>query len=202
MFCPNDNVEMRQVKAEAHYGQLVLLDQCPDCGGIWFDKLELYMAKPGEADKIESLDVDNLQTPSDFQNPDLICPRDEAKLIQFKDPYLPRDLVIARCPYCEGLWLNRGEFTKYQKFRQEKLLRSEKNSTDDQLKQDIERILDEHEAGRGDDVLGRLGRFLSTPLDKTPVHPSETDRLSPGEENSANIIIGAISLILRLFLHI
>jgi Zn-finger nucleic acid-binding protein len=51
MLCPNENIEMRQVKVESHYGQPVILDQCPECGGIWFDKMELYQVKQGEQRK-------------------------------------------------------------------------------------------------------------------------------------------------------
>ena len=53
MKCPNENAEMQQVKVESHYGQTVILDQCPKCGGIWFDSLELYSVKQGQAEIID-----------------------------------------------------------------------------------------------------------------------------------------------------
>ena len=49
MKCPNDSTEMCQVKIEGHYGQPILLEQCKECGGIWFDEMELFSARHGEA---------------------------------------------------------------------------------------------------------------------------------------------------------
>jgi hypothetical protein len=39
MKCPNDNTEMYQVKIEGHYSRPILLEQCKECGGIWFDEM-------------------------------------------------------------------------------------------------------------------------------------------------------------------
>jgi Zn-finger nucleic acid-binding protein len=201
MICPNDGIEMRPVKIESHYGQPVILDQCPDCGGVWFDQSELYLAKQGQAGKIESLDVDRLQTSSVIQNLELICPRDGSKLNRFTDPYLPEEIVIYRCLICSGLWLNRGEFSKYQEFRQNKLQQSLASAKDKKLARDIEQMLAHGKTGDTVDVLGRLGKFLSTPLDSTTWRPLEPDRLSEKEKSSLNLILNALSLVLRLFIR-
>ena len=60
MICPNDKIEMHKVTVMSHYDLPVDLDQCPSCGGIWFDRAELYTAKYGEAAKIETLEADSL----------------------------------------------------------------------------------------------------------------------------------------------
>ena len=107
---------MHQVKIVAHYGEPMLVDQCEECGGIWFDESELFRAKQGEAGKIEVLDTAILRTPSTIEHPSLICPRDDSQMHRFTDRYFPEDIVLVRCPSCHGTWLNRGIFTKYQQF--------------------------------------------------------------------------------------
>jgi Zn-finger nucleic acid-binding protein len=192
MLCPNENSSMRQVKVDSHYGQTVILDQCPDCGGIWFDTSELYMAKQGQADQIELLDAALLQTPSLIENAERFCPRDQSRLVRFIDPYFPKDIFIERCPLCGGLWLNRGEFTKYQKFRQDKLAK----------KEIPEIIIAEPQDGDKIEALGKLGKFLSTPLDSTSWSPLEPQKLSEKEGTALNLILNVVSIILRYFVHI
>jgi len=106
MICPSENAEMREVKVESHYGQTELLDQCPVCGGIWFDYLELYAAKQGQGEKIELLNDDALRTNSLIEKSGLLCPRDAARLVHFDDPSFLKNIIIARCPVCSGFWLN------------------------------------------------------------------------------------------------
>jgi Zn-finger nucleic acid-binding protein len=202
MICPNDNIEMRQVKAESHYGQPVVLDQCPGCGGIWFDHFELYKARQGEADKIELLDAGNLRTSSKIKNTGLLCPRDRVKLVHFSDPLFPKDIIIARCPACNGFWLNRGEFTKYQKYRETLKKPREITPEDVKLEKDIERILAEHQAGKKTDTLGKLGKFLSTPMDSATMQPLEPDKISEKEKGAIGLILNALLLILRFFLRV
>ena len=118
MICPNDAVEMHPAKVLSHYGQPIILDQCEKCGGIWFDESELFRAKRGEAEKIELLDAEALRTSSQIETSPLLCPRDRAKLYRFTDKHFPDTIILVRCPTCHGVWLNRGEFTRYQKLRQ------------------------------------------------------------------------------------
>jgi Zn-finger nucleic acid-binding protein len=158
LICPNDKTAMHSVKIESHYGQWVVLDQCPDCGGIWFDKSELYMAKQGQADKIELLNADILRTQSPIIGSELNCPLDKAKLMRFVDPFFPKDIIIVRCPLCEGIWLNRGEFTKYQTFREQKLQKNKPRIIDIQQEPNIDQILAQQNGGDAVDTLGRLGK--------------------------------------------
>jgi Zn-finger nucleic acid-binding protein len=202
LICPNDNIEMQPVRAESHYGQTVVLDQCPKCGGIWFDSFELYMAKQGQADKIELLDPNILRTPSIIEKPKLVCPRDQSDLVRFIDPFFPKELIIVRCSLCNGFWLNRGEFTKYQKYREQLQRPKEIIIPDDKLEQDVARILAEHKTGDYTDALGKLGKFLSTPMDSVTWRPLEPEKLSVKEETTINVILNALSIILRIFLRI
>jgi Zn-finger nucleic acid-binding protein len=202
LICPNDKTAMHSVKIESHYGQWVVLDQCPDCGGIWFDKSELYMAKQGQADKIELLNAAILRTPSPILDSALICPLDRAKLVRFVDPYFPKDIVIVRCPLCEGIWLNRGEFTKYQTFRQEKFQKSKQRIIDIPPEPNIDQILAQQTSGDAVDTLGRLGKFLSTPMDSRTMQPLSPNSLSDNEKNSINLLVNLLTTVLRLFIRL
>ena len=202
MICPNENIEMQQIKVESNYGQTVILDQCPKCGGIWFDRLELYSVKQGQAEKIELLNVDTLRTSSLMEDSELTCPRDSVKLVHFSDPFFPKDIIIARCPVCNGFWLNRGEFVKYQNYRQSLKKPREITAEDEKLEQDIERILAEHKTRDATDTLGKLGEFLSTPMDSMTWRPVEPDQLSENEKTSINSITNALMAIFGLFIRI
>jgi Zn-finger nucleic acid-binding protein len=189
MFCPVDKIEMHRVKIISHYGQPIELDQCEICGGIWFDQSELFRAKQGEAEKTELLDINILKNPSMIENPRLVCPRDQTVLYQFNDRYFPKDIILARCPKCGGIWLNRGLFTKYQKFRQELKRTKEKSSEDKELEERISNLIAAHQAEHPNDTLERLGKFLSTPMDS-----------EKGVSNVANNIIMLLMMIFRAFL--
>jgi len=204
MICPNENTEMQQVKAESFYGQTVVLDQCPECGGIWFDSCELYMPRHGEADKIESLDSDLLKFSSGIQNDRLLCPKDRSLLTRFSDPFFPDDLILARCQVCSGFWLNRGEFVKYQKYREFRQALNKPKEViveDNKFERDLIRVLEQNKAGDSVEMLGKVGRFLSTPVDVMSWRPQEPERLSEKERNAFDIIMTAISLITRFFIR-
>jgi len=188
---------MRQVKIVSHYGGPIFVDQCEECGGIWFDESELFRAKQGEAERIEAVNVEILRTPSTIESSKLICPRDHAAMHRFTDKYFPQDIVFVRCPSCRGIWLNRGMFSRYQQFRRE-LMRPKKGSLqDERLEEDVARLLASYENKDSTETLRRLGEFLSTPV---------SVGYSPyvGDARDASGIAGAglaaLLAILRLFI--
>jgi Zn-finger nucleic acid-binding protein len=189
---------MHQVKIVAHYGEPMLVDQCEECGGIWFDESELFRAKQGEAEKIEVLDTAILRTPSTIKHPSLICPRDDSPMHRFTDKYFPDDIVLVRCPSCHGIWLNRGIFTKYQQFRQE-LVRAKKSPHDEKLKENIAQLVASYEGGRSTGTLRRLGEFLSAPIDSSHA-PDLGDTAEVG--GIAGLALSTLLTILRLILRL
>ncbi|HBO84058.1 MAG: hypothetical protein A2073_01735 [Deltaproteobacteria bacterium GWC2_42_11] len=116
-LCPSCGGQMKHVYAEANYGRYLLLDQCQDCGGIWFDRWELYHLKDEEAHRLDPVDKEKLLMPAPHSVEAGICPVCRVKMESFKDPNLPEDARIERCPQCNGLWLNRGELMKYVNHR-------------------------------------------------------------------------------------
>lgn len=107
--CPHCDVVMDAVTARATSGYLLLLDQCPRCGGIWCDRWELYPLDAAEARRLDAVDDTRLHAPPppDPPRPGR-CPRCTGALRAFRDPLLPADAVIERCPVCDGMWCNRG----------------------------------------------------------------------------------------------
>ena len=110
--CPYCAVRMQQVNAHARTGYALLLDQCPDCGGIWCDRWELYPLDRGEVARLDPVDEQRLRGPAPPSPSPGRCPRCTSPLRLFRDPLLPPDAHIQRCPVCDGMWLNRGELSR------------------------------------------------------------------------------------------
>jgi Zn-finger nucleic acid-binding protein len=116
--CPHCAVDLREVKAEASSGYLLLLDQCTRCGGIWCDRWELFPLSAAAAQRIDAVDADALYAPpAPSKQEPLACPRCRARMALFHDAVLPADARIDRCLNCEGLWLNRGELRRLKPLR-------------------------------------------------------------------------------------
>jgi Zn-finger nucleic acid-binding protein len=201
MNCPNDNTEMSQVKIENHYGQPILLEQCKECGGIWFDEMKLFSARNGEAEKIEVLDSKNLWTPTNMVKRIRKCPLDQSELYRFKDRYFLKGIILERCPSCNGIWLNRGDFTKFQHARQEIKRSKDRSSEDKRLEEDIKSILSAHRAETSSDALERLGNFLSTPIDRVTLQPLGQSWNQLEQERTGNSVIDALMLIFMAFIR-
>jgi Zn-finger nucleic acid-binding protein len=196
MKCPNDNTEMSQAKIEGHYGQPILLEQCKECGGIWFDEMKLFSARNGEAERIEVFDSKNLWTPTSMVKRIRRCPLDQTELFRFKDRYFLKGIILERCPSCNGIWLNRGDFTRFQHTRQELKRPKDRSSKDKKLEEDIKSILASYRAETASNTLGKLGAFLSTPIDRRTLQPlgQSWDQLE--QEKTGNPILDALMLVL------
>jgi len=190
---------MHQVGVPSHYGHQVIIDQCEGCGGIWFDAFELFRVKLGEAQEIESLDPDRLRTPSDIEDPRLLCPRDRTALVLYKDPNFPRELILTRCPKCQGFWLNRGEFTRYQETRQKLMLPKEKTLEDQRLGEEVKRILESNRDSNSTETLGKLGAFLSSPAHEHVISPLGSSQDFAEEGKTFDTILNVLIVLLRLF---
>lgn len=112
--CPQCRSPMQEVTARARTGYLILLDQCPACGGIWCDRWELFPLSADEAARLDPVDEKRLATDTLPHPPTGTCPRCGLALKAFHDPLLPADAAIQRCPLCEGMWLNRGELRRFK----------------------------------------------------------------------------------------
>ncbi|MGD8291885.1 MAG: zf-TFIIB domain-containing protein [Desulfobacterales bacterium] len=89
----------------------VEIDECRQCRGIWFDKGELAEAKDEVDPDLRWLDFGIWNQEGRFQiNAELLrCPRcsnTSMRTINFQGP----DIDITFCAFCEGGWLNAGDF--------------------------------------------------------------------------------------------
>lgn len=203
--CPNDGKAMKVVKTLSHYGVSIELDQCEECGGLWFDNTELYRIRHGASKKIDKLNEKKLKKSLPIQK-GLLCPRDKKKLIVFKDPNFPKEIQVERCRECGGFWFNRGEMISFQEWRKmyiedrrpkERII-SEK---DKKFETQIEKLLAMGSSGAAWDTVGSVGRFLSTPVRRSG-RGVYIDR--PGNRRNAgkaDMAFSIIRLLLRMFIR-
>jgi Zn-finger nucleic acid-binding protein len=93
-----------------NFGSLSI-DECPRCRSLWFDKGELDELKDAVDPDLRFLDFDIWSREAVFNvnNEPHGCPRCRKvsmRAIKFQEP----DLEIKFCPFCEGVWLNFGDF--------------------------------------------------------------------------------------------
>jgi Zn-finger nucleic acid-binding protein len=200
MLCPNDQTEMHPVTVASHYGQTITLDQCGECGGVWFDESEMFRAGQGEARRIEQLDAEKLRSPTAIQEVTRLCPRDGAALFRFADKHFPDNIILERCPSCRGIWLNQGDFTRYQDARRPRLTPPpEVIIGDDGLPTGVTGILAAGDSPNRDNVVGRLGTFLSMPLDERTLQPLESNADQAGAANAVASTLSVLMTLLRIF---
>jgi Zn-finger nucleic acid-binding protein len=101
MKCPKCDNELARVGMED-----IEVDQCPRCGGIWFDFGELKQVLPRDSAKRLLTRLKTGRKDDAKKGP---CPRCGGKgpMILVKHP--KHDLHIDTCKVCYGQWLDGGE---------------------------------------------------------------------------------------------
>jgi Zn-finger nucleic acid-binding protein len=128
-----------------------------------------------------------------------LCPRDGAQLCRFTDPNFPAGIFVERCPSCNGFWLNRGEFTKFQHARQAMLTPKEPTEADKKLQEQIQSILADQKNGDSESVLNKLNKFLSQPVDGSDSLSLDSNNNSTEGANAVGVILNVATTLLRLF---
>jgi Zn-finger nucleic acid-binding protein len=129
MNCPN----CRFALVNSNY-KGVNLDSCKKCGGVWFDRDELRIAKDRTDADMRWLDFD----PFSFKNikhlaSDKKCPKCQINMHQCV--YEKSRVLIDICPNCQGVWLDIGELDKIIKHLQKEIVTK---STADYLNATVE----------------------------------------------------------------
>jgi Zn-finger nucleic acid-binding protein len=102
----------------------VKIDRCPKCGGLWFEKDELRLAKDKKAPEAKWMDVEIKDKSINWFQLELwkdkmkfkakkeikYCPTDKIPLYSLN--YDDSSIEIDVCGVCHGIWLDRGEFKK------------------------------------------------------------------------------------------
>ncbi|MEI7497784.1 MAG: zf-TFIIB domain-containing protein [Candidatus Falkowbacteria bacterium] len=205
MLCPNCKTVTKIVNLKTKYGADLLLDQCPGCGGIWFDDQEIYLPTHINFEQIDSVNAVALTNVVSVAEP-LFCPRDGNQLTIFSDPNFPKDIKVESCRLCGGFWFNRGEYAQFFNERAKKIAAKDAaKDNPDQLDEQIGKLLSSSAGSQQYATLGRLGSFLSTPIKPN----SRLGSLTGISENSNDSTTEALSttmmivrILLRLFLKV
>ncbi|MFZ2357292.1 MAG: zf-TFIIB domain-containing protein [Candidatus Omnitrophota bacterium] len=102
----------------------VKIDRCSKCGGLWFEKDELRLAKDKKAPEARWVDVEIKDKSINWFQFEFwkdkvkfkakkgikYCPTDETPLYQLN--YGDTPIKIDVCGICHGIWLDKGEFKK------------------------------------------------------------------------------------------
>lgn len=106
--CPNCNIPLNTLDFNG-----IQLDDCPQCGGVWFDDGELQAAKSGGTNGF--LEVDNLAHPHiaviSPKNADRLCPNCHTKMRSYHYLY-STPIILDECETCHGVWVDDEELTQ------------------------------------------------------------------------------------------
>lgn len=201
--CPSCSSLMTTVVAKSHYDFPIIIEQCKKCGGIWFHDVDFHKIKIGEANNLEIIDKNKLQELSLIKNQSLCCPKDGSTLIQFKDLNFPKEIIIEKCPLCNGFWFNRGEFFEYQDKIKEKIKKLEdyEKEPKDELEIKVMKLLESSSDSTQYNTMKNIASFLSTPIDRMSLRSFSDDPNAKKVNQTINIAFGFLKVILQLFLR-
>lgn len=111
MKCPRCYIDLQS--SDREYG-FVIIDVCPGCHGAWFDKGDLDRLDGSVWTNVEQLDFE----PADSRHAALHCPVCRGDMEPLS-PHAAKELVVDRCPSCEGFWLDKDKLDKMQEIAAE-----------------------------------------------------------------------------------
>ncbi|MEL4893869.1 zf-TFIIB domain-containing protein [Crocosphaera sp. Alani8] len=117
LICPKCGGNLEPVMYE-----IIEVDRCCQCNGIWFDSSEaenLKNLRGSEKIDIGQLDNENQKEVLDSHIP---CPRCNTPMVKMFD-FDKHPIWYETCPNCQGIWFDAGEFKKFKdNFSQPKML--------------------------------------------------------------------------------
>src|SRR3989344_5399174 len=112
MKCPSCKIPLRRID---NHG--IALDECAQCGGVWFDASELKKVIDSTDNALRWIDL-NLFEQEEGKFTHSVqgeaCPRCGAQMTQFI--YKESGAVISMCTSCKGVWLAKGELSRIISF--------------------------------------------------------------------------------------
>ena len=160
--CPACKIPMLSVSTQTHYQIPLKLDQCSNCGGIWFDVNEIFSAHFKAHLDIPKLNSERLIKNVSLESEQLLCPKDQVLLKRFQDPILPAELILEACPNCHGYFINRSHFIAYQDLRSKKSQSLEIN--DKALAAKLEILLNSQSDIEFNRSVQKVGKILTKPV--------------------------------------
>lgn len=122
--CPVCLTALSEVQSPDIYGRPLIIDQCPDCHGIWFDRGELFRLNAKTLETTEQHPTAKASgTLPLFPNAAAAytCPACRTGLVQLHEATWPKQTHAWQCRGCLGLWLGEDDVHSFMAFRQAKI---------------------------------------------------------------------------------
>ncbi len=128
--CPKCEIELKQRIIGP-----VEIDECEKCKGVWFDSDELRKAKDATDSDLNWMDFEIWKHEDKFKPKETkvscpVCNTDTEAI-----DYGATSIEVDFCPSCQGIWLDKDEFSKIIQALQDELL---SKSFSDYIKESIE----------------------------------------------------------------
>jgi uncharacterized protein len=201
MLCPNCQKQLKEIKGKSHYGATIKLNQCENCGGIWFDDWELFELEEKEVKELEEIEAEKFRESYVDDKKGKMCPVCITPLKRVRDIGIPSAITMEDCQNCGGIWMNHGGTTEYKEYQEKKIEDSKKPKVPDELDLQIRKLLNSQQSS---DTLGSIGRFFSTPISSYDFKPIEQLGESKEEKQmagkaglAADLVTNVLSIFLR-----
>lgn len=119
MKCPVCKISLRRID---NHG--IALDECVQCGGVWFDTSELKKAIDSTDNALRWIDFNLFeQEEGKFIHSvqGEICPQCGTQMTRFS--YKESGAAVSTCSSCKGAWLGKGELLKIVGFLEDMVAR-------------------------------------------------------------------------------
>lgn len=112
MNCPRCQEKLKR-STIAEPAHRLVIDSCPSCGGMWFDREQLNeLERIVEPALIELRDI----PPPEVQREKMECPACNPPVSMMKSVHCrDQKVIVDYCPECSGIWLDHGELDAIQK---------------------------------------------------------------------------------------
>jgi Zn-finger nucleic acid-binding protein len=112
-----------EVQARGEGTDIVEIDACPSCHGVWLDNRELRKLDDNFFVDIEAVEFERAEATN--EDAELRCPRCAGSpgLSKVRPAQLP-ELVVDTCHECKGFWLDKGELDKMHELSDKVLIAS------------------------------------------------------------------------------
>lgn len=112
-----------EVQARGEGTDIVEIDLCPSCHGLWLDNRELKKLDDNFFVDVEAIEFE--QVDATAEDASLACPRCEgAPTLTKVKPTQFGEVVLDTCPACNGFWLDKGELDKMRDISDRALIAS------------------------------------------------------------------------------
>lgn len=120
----------------------IVIDECENCKGKWFDRDELRKAKDRTDDDLRWLDFDLFdEKPNEFTSTpsQKKCSKDDSDMRSLT--YEDSKVVIDKCNKCESVWLDNQEFEKIIKYLEHIVISKPASEYDNEVVKEFAEIL-------------------------------------------------------------